>query len=87
MSLLSPPPTLPTGSLVDCYVRDSGGPTQERSTDQQIQEIQQFCNKHNLELRHIFSDVAKSGGSATGRDSFEKMLDTYRAPNNRPSGL
>ena len=88
MSQLLPPPSiLPSGSLVDAYLRDSGGPTQERSTAQQLNEIQKYCTEHGLQLRHTYTDEAKSGGSTAGREAFNSMLDTYRAEEKRPQGL
>src|SRR5687768_15903918 len=63
MSYLPPPSTLPPGSIVDSYRRDSGGACQDQSTDQQLTQIQEFCNQHGLTLRNNFVDEAKSGGS------------------------
>lgn len=84
---LPPPSTLPPGSLVDSYRRDSGGSRQEQSTDQQLAQIQEYCARHSLVLRHNFVDEAKSGGSTIGRDDFNRMIDTYRIPEQRPAGL
>ena len=87
MNYLPPPSTLPSGSIVDSYRRDSGGARQDQSTDQQLAEIQAFCNKHGLTLRHNFCDEAKSGGSTAGRDDFNRMIDHYRIPHQRPHAL
>jgi site-specific DNA recombinase len=87
MSHLPPPSTLPPGSVVDAYVRDSGGPRQDASTDQQLTEIASFCLQHGIILRHKFADVAKSGGSTVGRDDFNRMVDLTRRPEDRPQGL
>ena len=84
---LPPPSALPPGSIVDSYRRDSGGSRQDQSTDQQLTEIQAFCKKHNLVLRHNFVDEARSGGSTAGRDDFNRMIDLYRIPDQRPNGL
>lgn len=84
---LPPPSTLPPGSIVDSYRRDSGGMRQDQSTDQQLAEIQAFCAKHSLTLRNNFVDEAKSGGSTAGRDDFNRMIDHYRVPDQRPHGL
>ena len=87
--MLHPPPsTIPIHSTVDCYLRDSGGPTQERSTHQQRNEIEKFCTEHGLNLRHVFSDEALSGGSTANRESFTAMLAIYeRNEDDRPAGL
>jgi hypothetical protein len=50
----SPHPGLPFGPLVWAYVRDSGGPLQERSVYQQEQELRVYCKKHGLILVRIF---------------------------------
>jgi DNA invertase Pin-like site-specific DNA recombinase len=87
MPHLPPPSTLPPGSIVDAYVRDSGGPRQDASTDQQLTEIQAYCQQHGLTLRHKFVDVAKSGGSTVTRDDFNKLIDTTRRLEDRPNGI
>jgi DNA invertase Pin-like site-specific DNA recombinase len=83
----APPSTLPPGSIVDSYRRDSGGPRQEQSTDQQLDFIEEFCQKHGLIHRHRFVDKAKSGGTVVGRDDFDKMLNLYYDRAQRPNGL
>ncbi len=87
MSFLPPPSTLPPGSIVDSYRRDSGGMKQDQSTDQQLTEIRSFCDLHGLTLRHNFVDEAKSGGSTTNRDDFNRMIDMYITADQRPQGL
>ncbi len=87
MSYLPPPSTLPPGSIVDSYRRDSGGSRQDKSTDQQLTEIEAFCKRHGLIHRHKFVDDAKSGGSTIARDDFNRMIEEYATPANRPNGL
>lgn len=87
MPHLPPPSTLPPGSIVDTYVRDSGGPRQDASTDQQLAEIQAYCQQHGLTLRNKFVDVAKSGGSTVTRDDFNKLIDATRRIEDRPQGV
>lgn len=87
MTYLPPPAALPPGSVVDCYVRDSGGLRQEQSTDQQLRQIEAFCIQHGLTLRHRFIDAARSGGATVGREEFERMVETYKEPSARPHGL
>ncbi len=84
---LPPPSTLPPGSIVDLYVRDSGGPRQGTSTDQQIAEITAYCLQHGLQLRHRFADIAKSGSSTVERDAFNRMVDLTRRVEDRPQGI
>lgn len=60
---------------------------QDKSTDQQLTEIEDFCRQNNLIHRHHFVDEAKSGGSTAGRDDFNRMLDLYAQPDQRPRGL
>jgi DNA invertase Pin-like site-specific DNA recombinase len=84
---LPPPSSLPPGSIVDSYRRDSGGSRQEQSTDQQLTQITEYCTAHSLILRNNFADVAKSGASTTSRDDFNRMIDLYRLADQRPAGL
>lgn len=85
---LEPPPaTLPPGSTVWAYLRDSGGPTQERSVQQQREMLIEYCNQHKLILsRSPFEDVHKSGGTVQGRDNFDYMI-SLSATSEKPNGL
>lgn len=84
---LPPPSSLPKGCTVDAYIRDSGGDRQDQSTKQQLTEIHSYCLQHGLTLRHHFIDEARSGASTAGRDEFNRMIDLYRHPDQRPRGL
>lgn len=84
---LPPPSTLPPGSIVDSYRRDSGGMRQDKSTDQQLTELEAYCKQYNLIHRHQFVDKAKSGKTTAGRDDFNHMIEAYEIPSNRPHGL
>jgi DNA invertase Pin-like site-specific DNA recombinase len=82
-----PPPGLYPGARVWAYLRDSGGPSQEQSVDQQEHEIKEFCKCHDLVIIKIFRDVARSGGSTVGRDEFMSMIDMSEDQTIRPHGL
>ncbi len=82
-----PPAGLPPGSCVWAYLRDSGGPSQEQSVDQQECEIIAYCKTYDLVLVQIFRDVARSGGSTVGRDEFLSMIDMSEDETIRPRGL
>lgn len=85
--LAPPPATLPPGSTVWAYLRDSGGPTQERSVQQQREMLVEYCNQHKLILsRPPFEDVHKSGGTVQGRDNFDYMI-SLSATSEKPNGL
>jgi site-specific DNA recombinase len=60
---------------------------QDKSTDQQLTEIDSFCKQHGLIHRHKFVDDAKSGGNTAGRDAFNQMMELYADPETRPNGL
>ncbi len=75
MSYRTPPKSLPPGSHVIAYLRDSGGDKQELSTGQQRTEVQAYCKKHGLVLVEIFEDAARSGTSTAKREEFERMID------------
>lgn len=82
-----PPPGLPAAARVWAYLRDSGGPSQDQSIDQQEQEIRAYCKRYSLVLIKIFRDVARSGGSISGRDEFMAMIDHSEDELIRPRGL
>lgn len=86
MSHIPPPPNLPPGSRVCCYLRDSGGESQEQSTTQQRREIEAYCENYGLLLTRIFEDAARSGGSIKKRAQFLEMVD-YSAEKDHPQGL
>jgi site-specific DNA recombinase len=86
-SLTPLPSTIPTGSIVDAYLRDSGGEKQDRSVSRQLESIKAYCVKHNLKLRHIYKDEAKSGGSTSERDAFDRLIASTRTEEDRPVAI
>lgn len=86
-SYTPPPPGLPAGARVWAYLRDSGGPSQEQSVDQQEREIVEYCKQHRLVLVQIFRDVARSGGSVIGRAEFLSMIDLSEDETVRPRAI
>lgn len=87
MNLLPPPSTLPPGSTVWAYLRDSGGDTQDRSITRQLESIQAYCKQHQLQLVHVYKDIAKSGTTTAGRDDFHRMIAQSDQRENNPAGL
>ncbi len=86
--LRPPPPSLSPGSTVWAYLRDSGGPRQDQSIQQQRDIIIEYCDQHGLVLTHPpFEDVHKSGGSTLDRDQFEQMIALSATESFRPQGL
>lgn len=77
------PPSLPAGSTVIAYLRDSGGPNQEESIGQQERVISEYCKKHGLVLMRIYSETA-SGRTAKNRKRF---LEMYQAIMSSPADL
>jgi len=59
-ALMPPPATLPPGSIVWDYLRDSGGNAQEMSISQQAQEMENYCKKYGLINVRTNRDVARS---------------------------
>lgn len=86
MKYFPPPSTLPPGSVVWAYCRDSGGAEQEQSISQQTAEILAYGEKYGLVVARIFSDEAKSGKSTKNRDQFQVMMDSINSQH-RPAGL
>src|SRR6266498_4443645 len=84
----SPPqPGMPAGACVWAYLRDSGGPSQEQSVDQQENEILAYCKRYKLNLVKIFRDVARSGGSVLSRDEFMAMIEQSEDESIRPQAI
>lgn len=86
MSYIPPPATLPSGSTVWSYLRDSGGESQGESIDRQRTEIREYCARHGLRLIQEFVDEARSGGSVDGRGDFDRMMDAS-SKGNHADGL
>lgn len=75
----------PPGSILGCYLRDSGGRSQVLSVPQQEAEIRAWCQARGYILLDelIFRDVAKSSKNGTvGRKAFQAMMAYY---SNKPA--
>lgn len=83
-----PPQTLPPGSEVIAYMRDSGGPNQQDSIGQQMRVIQDYCKTYGLLLSRVYAETA-SGRKTKNRDQFLEMCETIptRPADLRPRGL
>jgi hypothetical protein len=75
---LPPPSTLPPGSQVVAYLRDSGHEDQDLSIPQQESEIRRWAQLHNLVRTRIFKDEARRGSSVIGRDDLHAMMNAFR---------
>lgn len=87
MNLIPPPSTLPPGSTVWAYLRDSGGENQDRSINRQLEAIQAYCAQYRLELVRVFKDEARSGTTTAGRDDFHRMIAQSDQDRDNPTGL
>ncbi len=67
---------LPSGSTVWAYLRDSGGETQDLSSQRAY--VLAYCEHYRLHLARLFEDGATGGGSVVGRDEFELMIEMSR---------
>ena len=81
--IYKPPASLPPGSVVIAYLRDSGGPNQEASIGQQEKVINEYCQEHGLILQRSYSDSA-SGRKTKRRDEF---LDMFKYVMSTPRDL
>lgn len=63
------------GSVIAGYFRDSGGADQDLSVQQQLAVFRLWCTENDYIPGQIFADIAKSGGSTTGRDRLDQMLE------------
>ncbi|MCC6568942.1 MAG: recombinase family protein, partial [Anaerolineales bacterium] len=83
-----PPSTLPPGSEVIAYMRDSGGANQSESIGQQERVILDYCKSNGLVLTCVYSETA-SGRRTKNREQFLEMCDyVMTCPDDlRPRGL
>ena len=86
--IYKPPATLPPGSLVIAYLRDSGGRNQEDSIGQQERVLLDYCKQYRLTLGKIYFETA-SGRKTKQRGEFLQMIDSIMStPKDlRPAGL
>lgn len=88
LRLVPPPSTLPPGSTVWAYLRDSGGPTQDRSVQQQREIVIEYCAQHGLILTQPpFEDVHRTGTTVKNRNDFDYMMSLSSTKELRPNGL
>jgi site-specific DNA recombinase len=76
---LNPPPvSLIPGSKVFAYLRDSGHETQELSTIQQKNSLEEWAKSHGLEISRFFIDDARRGSTIVGRDQLQELMHELR---------
>jgi len=74
---LNPPPaSLPPGSQILAYLRDSGHETQELSTQQQQNSLAEWAASHGLIITQFYIDEMR--GSTTNRDQLQLLMNTLR---------
>ena len=81
------PSSIPANSIVDAYLRDSGGEKQDRSISRQLEAVKTYCARHGLTLRTVYKDVAKSGTTTAGREDFHRMIADTRDESKRPVAI
>ncbi|MCC7118554.1 MAG: recombinase family protein [Anaerolineales bacterium] len=86
--IYQPPASLPPGSVVIAYLRDSGGPAQDESIGQQERVILEYSKKYGLALSRVYSETA-SGRKTKNREQFLEMFNfIMTCPDTlRPHGL
>jgi len=86
-SFVPPPATLPPGSMVVAYVRDSGRPDQINNRDQQQRIITNYCKQHDLVLSKVYSETVC--GKSKERVQFSEMVNMLltSSKDTRPLGL
>src|SRR5687767_5986086 len=65
---------LPPGTHIVAYCRDSGGEEQDRSVQQQMQVIREYCSHYGLVLERLYIDEARTGSNAEKREELERMM-------------
>jgi site-specific DNA recombinase len=74
-------------SHVVAYLRDSGGTTQDLSITQQQDAIAKWAAENNIFISLYYIDEARSGTTLAGRKAFQQMMDHFRQPLVKESGL
>ena len=69
------------------YLRDSGGPSQETSTDQQAAEVESLAQREGIIITRTFRDRARSGSSTVGREQFLAMIAYLEKPSTTEAGV
>ena len=77
--------SLPPGSLVWAYCRDSGG--EDQDIESQKNAVLAFIEEHDLTLDRMFVDEARPGSSVVGRDAFESMIELSKQEPPRVDGI
>lgn len=76
---LNPPPaSLPPGSQILAYLRDSGHETQEFSTQQQQNSLSEWAAGHGLVITRFYIDEARRGSTSIGRDQLQLLMNALR---------
>lgn len=63
------------------YIRVSTDEQLELSPESQLEEIQEYCNKHNILLSHEYifvEEEGKSGRKSQNREAFQRMISTAK---------
>lgn len=71
--------SLPPGTHVVGYCRDSGGEEQDRSVAQQAETIREYCAHHHLVLDKLYLDEARKSSNTDKREGLQEMLFDLRA--------
>ena len=79
--------TFEPGSRVVAYLRDSGGSAQDLSINQQKNAILKWADENQIIVSLFYIDEAKPGTSVAGRKAFQGMIDHFRQPMVKESGL
>lgn len=81
------PPLAPltAGAQVVAYIRDSGGPAQDRSVDEQRAELSAYADAHGYAIVQWFVDEALSGAT-DDRPAFQCMIALCRS-DDRPAAV
>lgn len=69
---------IPPGAHVVAYMRDSGGEEQDQSIAQQIEVVQEYCQRHHLVLERLYTDESRISSNTTSRTGLQDLLFDLR---------
>ncbi len=76
--LYPPPASLPPGSSVVAYLRDSGHAEQEMSVQQQQNSLAEWATQYKLHITRWYIDEARRGSTTIGRDALAQLMNALR---------
>lgn len=73
--------------IMVAYLRDSGGDAQDLSVTQQKDSLTRWADENHVNITQFYMDEARPGSTTVGREAFQHMINHFRQPVVRESGV